>query len=97
MLPVKIAIQLSHSSVDIKALASQESMAEVVGQCRPPGNSTWHLADRTEYTYHERIALSKHFPGQEDLVYADCLQCTTMRCRKSFAADSDAAYLLKDP
>ena len=49
MLGVEIAILLSHSSVDMKALASQESMAEVVSQCRPLGNRTWHLPDRTEY------------------------------------------------
>ena len=35
MLGVEIASLLSHSSVDMKALASQESMAEVVSQCRP--------------------------------------------------------------
>ena len=51
MLGVEIAILLSHCSVDMKALASQESMAEVVSQCRPLGNRTWHLPDRTEYDY----------------------------------------------
>ena len=49
------AILLSHSSVDMKALASQEAMADVVadvvGQCRPPIDSTRHLPDRSEYNY----------------------------------------------
>ena len=51
MLGVEMAILLSQSSVDMKALASQEAMADVVGQCRPPGDSTGHLPDRSEYNY----------------------------------------------
>ena len=41
--------------------------------------------------------MSRPFPGQDVPVYAGCLQCSTMRRRKSFAPYSEAAYLLKDP